>query len=350
MSLFFFPFSSPNSDLLIFIHYFRLNSLFVNMVKSIDAVRSIANSLSSVPLSFSRATFKQDVSRLCTTLRADYNEDVMNTILNSYDENFHRGAVLWKATNRLKDGIAFRFYEREKVDVVGPAIKHGLLRDHHEMIPLISSWADLYPRAIASCDFDPARGLNKTWVWLGGRHPVHELLRAPHVPKAISALEDKLQSMGLDTVRHAAVDWRSSTVNIYFWVRGPLDLDKANGLIALSGSGPIDERKLSEITPLLRQEGFTFATTIDAHTGDFKRVAIYALQIANNNLPQIGDRLATFFRDARSYDKRDVNIVAWSFGGGATGVSDYIKGERSYSGNLEEVLGGWGSPLQANKL
>jgi 4-hydroxyphenylpyruvate 3-dimethylallyltransferase len=320
------------------------------MVKAIDAVRSVASSLSSVPLSFSRTLFKQDVSRLCTSLKADYNEDVMDKVLSTYDENFRRGAVLWKATNRPKDGIAFRFYERRKVDVVSPAIKHGLLRDHHAMIPVISSWANLYPSAITSCDFDPARGLSKTWIWLGGRRPVDELLKAPHVPKAIGALEGKLKSIGLDTVRHAAVDWRSSTVNIYFWVRGPLGLEKANDLIALSGAGPINEQKLSEIQPFLRREGFTFATTINAHTGDFKRVAIYALQLDNDRLPAVGDRLATFFREAKSYDKRDMNIVAWSFGGGSTGVSDYIKGERSYGGNLEEVLGGWGSPMQANKL
>ncbi|OKL63318.1 hypothetical protein UA08_01803 [Talaromyces atroroseus] len=320
------------------------------MVKAIDAVRSVANSLSSVPLSFSRTVFKQDVSRLCAALRADYNDHVMDKVLEAYDENFHRSAVLWKATNRPKDGIAFRFYERQKVDVIGPAIKHGLLKGHHEMIPLISSWANLYPNAIASCDFDPSKGLNKTWVWLAGRHPVGELLKAPHVPKALCALENKFKSIGLDTVRHAAVDWRSSTVNVYFWVRGPLDVERANSLIALSRAGPIYEQKLAEIQPFLRREGFTFATTIDAHTGDFKRVAIYALQLDNDKLPRVGDRLATFFQDAKSYDKRDLNIIAWSFGGGSTGVSDYIKGERSYSGNLEEVLGGWGSPMQANKL
>ena len=189
---------------------------------------------------------------------------VMNAILDTYKENFERGAVLWKATSK-EDGVAFRFYERERVDVVGPAINHGLIPGNHPMIPLITSWANFRENAIASCDFDPAKGLNKTWIWLGGRFPLEELLAAPNVPDTLRSLEPILKNAGLHTVRHAAVDWRSSTVNIYFWVPGPMTLTCVNRLCALSGSEPIDEKALAAMKPFFKPNGFTFATTIDSY-------------------------------------------------------------------------------------
>ncbi|EEA27349.1 conserved hypothetical protein [Talaromyces marneffei ATCC 18224] len=295
-------------------------------------------------LKFNAEHFKQDVSELCTTLNADYNEGVMNAVLNTYKENFERGAVLWKATSK-EDGVAFRFYERKKVDVVGPAINNSLISGNHGMIPLITSWANFKKNAIASCDFDPAKGLCKTWIWLGGRHPTRDLLVAPNVPGTIRSLERKLISAGLHTVRHAAVDWRSSTVNLYFWVPRPLTLPVVNTLITLPGTPPINEEKLTLMKPFFKPNGFTFATTIDTATGKFKRVSFYALRLDGNNLPIMGDQLATFFKDAPSNDKTEMNIVAWSFAGGSNGSSNYIKGERSYIGDLEQVLDAWGSPI-----
>lgn len=312
-----------------------------------DVVGKASKPYPTKRLKFNPDDFKKDVSKVCATLNADYNEKVMNAVLDTYKENFERGAVLWKATSK-EDGIAFRFYEREKVDVVGPAINNGLIPGNHEMIPLITSWANFKENTIASCDFDPAKGLNKTWVWLGGRHPTKELLAAPNVPNTLRSLEPKLISAGLHTVRHAAVDWRSSTVNIYFWVPGRLTLPVLNTLVGLSGAEPIDDEELAAMKPFFKPNGFTFATTIDASTGKFKRVAFYVLRLDGNNLPVMGDRLATFFRDAPSNDKTEMNIVAWSFAGGPSGSSNYIKGERSYIGDLEQILDTWGAPVWPN--
>lgn len=299
---------------------------------------------------FHPSVFKKDVVSLCSALKAPYSEAILDKVLTAYEVNFHRGAVLWKATTRPEDGIAFRFYERKKVDVVQPAIQANLLDSAHPLIPLIRAWANISPRAIASCDFDPATGLNKTWIWLGGRPSLEALLATPHVPEALRALEQQFKAVGLDTVRHAAVDWRSSTINIYFWVKGQINLELANRLLSLSGGGPLTSREMEQIKSFLIPEGLTFATTITAATGDVKRVAIYALRLDSKRLPKMGQRLSTFFTKAKSYDQRDMNIVAWSFGGGEKGTADYIKGERSYSGELEDVLAGWGSPMKDSRM
>lgn len=340
------PFSMLRSSRLVFKQYAHklYATLHVGAKHKGDTMDKTPRMYTSKRLKFDSDDFKKDVSQLCATLNSGYEEKVMNAILDTYKKNFERGAVLWKATSK-EDGVAFRFYERERVDVVGPAINRGLIPCSHPMIPLITSWADFKENAIASCDFDPAKGLNKTWIWLGGRFSLEELLAAPNVPDTLRSLEPKLKDAGLHTVRHAAVDWRSSTVNIYFWVPGPIALTAVNRLIALSGSEPIDEEALAAMKPFFKPNGFTFATTIDSATGQFKRAAFYALRLDSNNLPVMGDRLATFFKEAPSLDKKEMNIVAWSFAGGPSGSSNYIKGERSYVGDLEQLLNGWGSPI-----
>lgn len=305
----------------------------------------MASSQPSSTLPFDRERFKNDVSRVCSRFHAVYDNETMDRILNAYGENFHRGAVLWKATNREQDGVAFRFYERRKVDVIAPALKHGLLNAQNSMIPLILSWANLTENAIASCDFDPAEGLHKTWVWLGDILPLEKLLHAPAVPTQLRPLEHKFKSVDLHYVRHAAVDWHSSTVNIYFWVPEAITHSRVNDLVSLSGAEPISAGTFQGMKSFFRPHAFTFATTIDVKSGTFKRVAFYALRLANNDLPSVGDRLMAFFKEAVSYDSHDLNIVAWSFAGGPGESSNYVKGERSYCGNLEDVLDGWGSPI-----
>jgi hypothetical protein len=79
---------------------------------------------------------------------------------------------------------------------------------------------------------------------------------------------------------------------------------------------------------------FTFSMSITAATGITKRVAFYALKLPPDSFPEIGERLAPFFKEAPSYDAEEMNAVAWSFGEGA---KRYIKAERSYCGQLVEL-------------
>ena len=79
-------------------------------------------------------------------------------------------------------------------------------------------------------------------------------------------------------------------------------------------------------------------------TGDIKRVGFYALKLPPNTFPEVGERLKTFFEKAPSYDREEMNAVAWSYGAGG---KKYIKAERSYCGRLVPLLRDWRSALTA---
>lgn len=291
---------------------------------------------------FSPQLFLTDVRKLCTTFGAPYCDSTTLTVLETYAPSFRRGAVLWRITDRESDGLNYRFYEREPVNLVGLAISGGLLCDNHPLIPLLNSWSSLYATTEQSCDFDTEVGLTKIWVYLGGMRPLGDILNAPHVPESIRGLKPAFDELGLKLVRHVAVDFRSLTVNIYFRAVGPLSLDRANSLLALSGSPCLSEKKVMEMTKFMNPKGFTFAVTVKVDSGEIKRVGIYALRLSPGNFPDIGDRLQKFFKEAKSYDE-EMNAIAWSFGAKNSGT--YVKAERNYCGGLVELMKRWNSVM-----
>ena len=94
----------------------------------------------------------------------------------------------------------------------------------------------------------------------------------------------------------------------------------------------------------LRPAGYTFSVTMAVSTGAIKRVGFYALKIPLGTFPEVSERLKTFFEQAPSYDREEMNGVAWSYG---TGGKKYIKAKRSYCGRLVPLLRGWSNPLTA---
>jgi 4-hydroxyphenylpyruvate 3-dimethylallyltransferase len=94
----------------------------------------------------------------------------------------------------------------------------------------------------------------------------------------------------------------------------------------------------------LNPRGFTFAVTLDYDTGDIKRVGFYALKLEPGMYPKIDTRLATFFKEAPSYDEETMEAIAWSFGKGG---SRYVKAERSYCGQLVPLMREWNSAMSS---
>jgi len=60
-----------------------------------------------------------------------------------------------------------------------------------------------------------------------------------------------------------------------------------------------------EVREFLNPTGFTFSVTIRAATGAIKRVGFYALKLLPNRFPEIVAGLATFFKEAPSYDDEE---------------------------------------------
>lgn len=293
--------------------------------------------------SFSPSRFLEDVKKTSAAIDAPYSESATRAVVEAYSQNFHDGAVLWRATNRPGDALNYRFYERRPIDTVAIAVKAGFLAPDNAMARLITSWSSLYDGTPEqSCDFDAEKGLTKAWVYMAGFRPLDDILGARGVPETIRQHSTTFHGLGLKVVRHVAVDYDSSTVNLYFRAPGPISEEQAARYVALAGCPPPSHTEFLEMRTFLNATGFTFSVTIVAATGAIKRVGFYALKLPPNSFPEIGEQLATFFREAPSYDAEEMNAVAWSFGEGG---KKYIKAERSYCGRLVPLLRDWSSAL-----
>ncbi|MGW4726440.1 aromatic prenyltransferase [Streptomyces sp. NPDC004291] len=288
---------------------------------------------------FSRTRFLTDLRATATALGAPYSEDVTNTVLDAYAPAFHEGAVLWRTTDRPGAGLDYRFYARRPTDTVTIAQRAGFIAGDDPLAGLVRVWSGLYGGAPEqSCDFDAALGPTKTWVYLAGTRPLDDVLGAPGVPGVLRRTASVFHGLGLDHVRHVAVDYRHRTVNLYFRVRGPVDPEQCRRFTALAGAEPPGERLFGEMATFLSRGAYTFSVTVSPATGEVERVAFYALKLPPGRFPSLGSRLRTFFATAPSYDPEDMNAVAWSFGaGGAT----YVKAERSHCGDLVDLIRGW---------
>ncbi|KAG4437220.1 hypothetical protein IFR05_007309 [Cadophora sp. M221] len=290
---------------------------------------------------FSPERFLEDTKRTAEAIGAPYSEAATKAVLEAYAQSFKDGAVLWRATNRPGDALNFRFYERRPVDTVSIAVKAGFIEKDNIMGTLITSWSSLYTgdgTPEQSCDFDAGTGLTKAWVYMGGMRPIDDILNAEHVPESLKKHGPTFHGLGLELVRHVAVDYYSGTVNIYFRAPGPLNVEQASRFVALADCPPLPEAEVMEMRKFLNPTGFTFAVTIKLSTGSISRVGFYALKLPIGSFPEIGSRLATFFSTAPSHDTEEMNAIAWSFGPGG---KRYIKAERSYCGRLVPLLRDW---------
>ncbi|MFD0426445.1 aromatic prenyltransferase [Streptomyces parvus] len=304
-------------------------------------VRKESGSRPSTPAAhrFSRTRFLTDLRATAAALGAPYSEAVTNTVLDAYDPAFREGAVLWRTTDRPGAGLDYRFYARRPLDTVRIARRAGFIAGGDPLAELVQEWSGLYGGAPEqSCDFDAALGQTKTWVYLAGTRPLDDVLGVPGVPAALRRLAPLFHRLGLDHVRHVAVDYRHRSVNLYFRARGPVDPEQCRRFTALAGAEPPGERLFGEMAAFLSRGAYTFSVTLSAATGAVERVAFYALKLPENQFPSLGCQLRTFFATAPSYDPEDMNAVAWSFGPrGAT----YVKAERSHSGDLISLIRGW---------
>ncbi|KAI5455845.1 prenyltransferase-like protein [Mariannaea sp. PMI_226] len=295
--------------------------------------------------SFSPDRLLADIKHVCQVVGASYSEEMTKRIIEVYATSFHRAAVLWRVTDRPGDAVNYRFYERERTDTIQLAIDAKLLDSQNPMIPIFQSWSRLFEGApIQLCDFDAEKGIVKAWLYLSGYRQLDDILDAPGVPDTIRHHRKTFHSLNLTILRYVAVDYHAHTINLYFRAPGPLSFEAAANYVALAGSPPPLWEDYKEMVSFLNPDGFAFGVTIDCNTGFIGRVAIYAIKLPTGKSPVLGQRLAQFFQEAPSYDKEDFNAVAWSYG--KSGKS-YMKAERSYSGELIQLLTSWRSDLSS---
>jgi uncharacterized RmlC-like cupin family protein len=285
---------------------------------------------------FSDVQFMADAAALATALDAPYREESMRAVTEVFSEHFNSGAVLWKTTDRPGDRLYYRFFARQNTNTVETALNAGLLRPG-PLTELVAQWKERIPEMVESCDFDCLDGLAKTWTWLGGMRPAEVVFDIP----ALAVLRTHLPALlkaGLSHVRFAAVDYRSSTVNVYFRGRGPLTHERAAEVLASIGIGAPDHVTAEHMRSVMPTD-FCLAVTFAVNTGLAQRACFYSLGIPEHLLPPLPNRIATFFKNAACQDAEPIRALGWSVG--APGKSSYIKAEHAYCGDMAGRLREW---------
>ncbi|MFI0716543.1 aromatic prenyltransferase [Streptomyces inhibens] len=286
---------------------------------------------------FGRERFRADVRATAAAIGAPISHRLTDTVLEAFHDNFAQGATLWKTTSKPGGQLSYRFFSRLQMDTVSRAIDAGLLDAAHPTVPVVDAWSSLYGGApVQSGDFDAGRGLAKTWLYFGGLRPAEDILTVPALPQSVQARLKDFLELGLAHIRFAAVDWRHHSANVYFRGRGPLDAAQFARIHALSGSTPPAANLVDEVLAYM-PEDYCVAVTLDLESGVIERVCFYALKVPKNAMPRIPTRIARFLEVAPSYDADECNVIGWSFGRSG----DYVKAERSYTGNMAEILSGW---------
>jgi 4-hydroxyphenylpyruvate 3-dimethylallyltransferase len=279
--------------------------------------------------------FVSDIEETASAIGAPFSREVTRRMLDTYAEGFATGAVLWKTTSRPGDALSYRFYSRRRWDTMGIATRAGLVTPGSPLSELVTSWSGLNDgQPVQSCDFDADSGLAKAWVFLGATVPLSEVLGAQGVPQRVLDLAPTLREHGLERVRYTAVDFRHSTVNVYFRVQGPFSAEHLRKIAGLAHSPDADEALFEEIRARMPRKDYVAGVTISLDRGRIERVAVYAADLPKDQLPSTSSRITRFFSAAPSYDEREVNVVAWSFGP----QGHYVKAERSWFGNLASLF------------
>lgn len=281
--------------------------------------------------------FRADILSTAGAIGAPVSHRTVDTVLDAFADNFTSGATLWKTTSRPGDHLAYRFFSRTRTDTLGRAVAADLLDAAHPMLPAVRAWSEMYDGApVQSGDFDAARGLAKTWLHFGGLRPAGEVFASHRVPAAVRDLLPGFLTLGLAHLRFVACDWRSNTANFYFRAQGPLDEEQFARIHALAGGAPPRPDLVTEVIAYV-PEDYCVAVTVPMGTGVVERVCFYALRVPEDRLPRVPERIRTFLRTAPSHDADECNVIGWSFGRSG----DYVKAERSYTGNMTEVLASW---------
>lgn len=286
------------------------------------------------PSVFTPEKFLEDFKRTADALDSPYSESVLEGTLKNFDECLREGTVTWRGTSRANDVLNYRFYIKSQLDTVDLAVKAGYIKADDPMARLATSWSKMYNgNTVQWVDLDPKDGVAKTWILMKGQRPIDDILDADEVPESVRAHRSTFHNLGLKLVHFTAVDYHGGTLNIYFTAPGSITKPQAAAYAALAQCKPPTDEEFEDFEKFIPPQRFAFAVTMKYKTGEITRVSFYALNIPEGPLPATAnDRLRKFFAEAPSYDEKRTRTFGWSYG---VGDKKYMKGESSYTGNLQ---------------
>lgn len=185
------------------------------------------------------------------------------------------------------------------------------------------------------CEFDAEHGLTDAWAHMADLRPLDDILYLPAIPTSIMQHRDKLQVIGLSSVRRVGVNFQLNAIKLQFDAPGPLTDQQAIDYVALAGHSAIAATEVYDMKESLGTDSFTFEVTISVDSGEIQLVTFRAVGLPLRILPRINLRLSKFLDLTPKHDDEDYTAVAWSYdveGRKCTQV------EKIYSGRLGPLL------------
>lgn len=156
---------------------------------------------------FSRSRFIHDFITLSKSMNAPYSQTTIENILIAFNEHWENSAILFRCTDRPGGVVNFCFFARRRVDMIAIAAHASLIKLEDPLAQMITSWSSLgQGDSHQWCDFDPRKGLAKTWVYFSHVQPIDEILSLSEMPASVREFAPVLHSLGLEEVIFTAVD------------------------------------------------------------------------------------------------------------------------------------------------
>jgi hypothetical protein len=287
---------------------------------------------------FTCEQFIKDVQFTAELMGARYNHTLTENLVGLFKNKFEKCVIQWKITDKINDGLYYRFLSTDLEDLVKQAQDAKLFNcSNQKLIDIQQNIIDLIPAAQRSgIDFEAEKGLAKAWTYTSPI-PVSLALRIPGLPQVFYNNEALYNQLCFDGVGFVASDFINQSVTVYFgWILSPVNHNWLTRLQELT-SFTIEENLIEEILRF-KDEIRGVSITFDWEKNKIQRCGIYRFDFSfedkSAQLPQLPTRFLKLINEAPTLNFHPCYHWAWSIGEPST----YRKLEKNYAKDVYDFL------------
>lgn len=290
---------------------------------------------------FEKEQYLRDLETTARLIEAPYDLDMCRRVVETFEGDFQRHVLQWKATDREGDGLYYRFLSTDREDLVERSGRAGLLTsENRPLLELQREALATFPEAVRSgVDFEAVHGLSKVWTYTTPK-PLEEILKLQHLPEAVRTNQRELEAAGLNLVGFLASDFISETMNVYFaWHPEQRNREWLQGMLARSqDQGPAESTFADMLDS--QDEISGIGMTFDWSSPKPLRWCVYCFAVPFHHenpgvrVPTLAPRLQKLRDESPCLNHQSSYHMAWSYG--PTGP--YMKLEKNYAKDVDHFL------------
>lgn len=290
---------------------------------------------------FEAEQYLKDLATTARLIEADHDPAMCQKVVETFEQEFHRHVLQWKATDRPQDGLYYRFLSTDRDDLVERSLRAGLLNTTKTpLLELQRETLATFPEAVRSgVDFEAVHGLSKVWTYTTPK-PLAEILKLKHLPDALRRSQNDLEQAGLNLVGFLASDFISETMNVYFaWHPEQRNRDWLQGMLSRSQERGPAESTFQDM--LDSQDDISgIGMTFDWSSPHPLRWCVYCFAVPFHHqnpgvrIPTLSPRLQKLRDESPTLNHQSCYHMAWSYG--PTGP--YMKLEKNYAKDVDHFL------------